>query len=92
MSRQRSLRAKHEEGSVRLDAALRQTVALLELVRREEALLGRLNECATQLQAVHRARQTLLDITDAELAEAEQHATHAQHSVTLPAPADEVRL
>ena len=61
---------------MRVDAALRQTVALLELVRQEEALLARLNACVTQLHAVHRARQTLLDMTDAELAEAEQHAIY----------------
>jgi hypothetical protein len=72
----------HQAAPARVDAALRQTVALLELVRQEEALLSWLNQCVSQLQAVHRARQHLLDVTDAELAEAEQHAADA--TTTFP--------
>ena len=77
-------------GPVRVDAALRQTVALLELVRQEEALLGWLNDCVTQLQAVHRARQTLLDVTDAELSEAEQLAANPDDLRTGSAWTEEV--
>lgn len=77
-----------------MDAALRQTVALLELVRQEEALLGWLDDCVAQLQAVRRARQTLLDFTDAELAEAGRlgqyesttTSTAAAESVGSPEP------
>jgi hypothetical protein len=72
MSTPHALPSERDAGPVRVDAALRQTVALLELVRQEEALLGWLSQCVIQLQAVHRARQTLLDVTDAELSEAEQ--------------------
>ena len=80
MSTPGSWPGEHGAGPVPVDAALRQIVALLELVGQEEALLARLNECVTQLRAVHRARQTLLDVTDAERAEAEQHATGATSS------------
>lgn len=76
MSTPRFRSGESKAGPVRVDAALRQTVALLELVRQEEALLAWLNDCVTQLRAVHRARQTLLDVTDAELSEAEQLAPH----------------
>ncbi|SER27630.1 hypothetical protein [Microlunatus flavus] len=61
-----------EEQPARVDGALRQTVALLELIRQEEALLGWLDDCVAQLHAVRRARQTLLDVTDAEVAEARE--------------------
>jgi len=80
----------HEAGPVRVDAALRQTVALLELVRQEEALLGWLNQCVTQLQAIRRARQTLLDVTDTELSEAEQFAANADDVRTGSASTEEV--
>ncbi|GAB2582948.1 hypothetical protein [Microlunatus antarcticus] len=63
-----------EDGPARVDAALRQTVALLELVRQEEALLGWLNDCVTQLRAIQRARAHLLEVTDVELAEAQDLA------------------
>ena len=82
MSTPRSRSGGDETGPVRVDATLRQTVALLELVRQEEALLGWLNQCVSQLQAVHRARQHLLDVTDAELAEAEHLAADA--TTTFP--------
>lgn len=79
-------RATRKEEPVRVDAALRHTVALLELVRQEEALLARLNDCVTRLRAVHRARRTLLDVTDAELAEAKQHAAGTQPPVVEATP------
>lgn len=79
-----------ENGPIRVDAALRQTVALLELVRQEEALLGWLNDCVTQLRAIHLARQHLLDVTDAELAEAREVTPHVEDRDQHPTSSEEV--
>ena len=79
-----------ENGPARVDAALRQTVALLELVRQEEALLGWLNDCVARLRAVHLARQHLLDVTDAELAEAREVTSHVEDRDQHPTSSEEV--
>lgn len=57
----------------REDAALRETVALLELVQREEAGLTRLRAAVTELEGACRARSTLADRTDVEVMEARHH-------------------
>jgi len=57
-------------GPHRVDAALRDTIALLELVRHEGAVLARLRGCLAELEAIRRARATLADRTATEIAEA----------------------
>ena len=79
-----------ENSSARVDAALRRTVALLELVRQEEALLGWLNDCVAQLRAVHLARQHLLDVTDAELAKAREVTPDVEARDQPPTSSEEV--
>lgn len=59
-------------GPRRIDAVLRDTVALLELVRREAEVLARLRGCVVELEAIRRARSTLADRTDTEVVEAEE--------------------
>lgn len=56
----------------RVDAVLRDTMALLELVRQEEKVLTRLQGCVVELEAIRRARSTLADRTEAEVVEAEE--------------------
>lgn len=58
-------------GPGRVDAALRDTMALLELVRREEHVLARLRVCVDELGAISRARSTLADRTGSEVVEAQ---------------------
>lgn len=57
----------------RLDAALVETLRLLERVRREEEALARLALCVADLHAIFRARATLSERTRTELAEATDH-------------------
>lgn len=56
----------------RVDAALQDTVALLEMVRREEQVLVRLGRCVVELEEIARARSALADRTDSEVMEARQ--------------------
>lgn len=66
---ERSRRAP-QPGPVRLDAALAETLHLLELVRQEEQVLARLTRCVADLHAISRARAALSARTRAELTEA----------------------
>ncbi len=59
----------------RVDAVLRDTMALLELVRQEEQVLVRLRGCVVELEAIHRARSVLDDRTESEVVEAAQGLT-----------------
>ncbi len=54
----------------RVDAALRDTMALLELVRTEEQVLVRLRAGLVELEAIHRARSALAGRTESEVDEA----------------------
>lgn len=65
----------------RVDAALRDTMALLELVRREEQVLVRLRGCVVELDAIHRARAVLAERTESEVVEAD-HRLHAEDDGT----------
>ncbi len=56
----------------RVDAALWGTIALLEMVRREEQVLVGLRRCVVELEAISRARSALADRTDSEVVEAWQ--------------------
>lgn len=61
----------HSNSALReVDAALQDTLALLEAVRQEEQVLARLGRCIVELESIFRARSALRDITDAELTEA----------------------
>ncbi len=55
----------------RVDAALRDTMALLEQVRREEQVLVRLQGCLVEFESIRRARTALADRTESEVVEAE---------------------
>jgi len=61
----------------RVDVVLRDTMALLELVRREEQVLVRLRGCVVELEAIHRARSVLGDRTESEVAEADHRLAYA---------------
>lgn len=54
----------------RVDAVLADTMALLELVRREEQVLVGLRGCVVELEAIRRARAVLADRTESEVVEA----------------------
>lgn len=73
-----------------VDAALRNTMELLELVRREEQMLARLSRCVIELEAIARARSALADRTDAEVTEARRHL-QAQEAVGFLLESEEQR-
>lgn len=60
----------HVDESVLVDGALRETLALLALVQREEQVHARLDQCVTELRTIQQARATLMDRTQVELDEA----------------------
>lgn len=64
--------AKRPEVPRRVDAALCETIALLQLVRDEEQVVTRLRACLVELEAIRRARSLLAGRTGAEVVEAEQ--------------------
>lgn len=71
----------------RVDAALRDTMALLELVGREEQVLVRLRGCVVELEAIRRARSVLGDRTESEVAEAARELTDGGGDGAGPAAA-----
>jgi hypothetical protein len=73
----RDQRFQEQVAPRRVDAVLRDTMVLLELVRREEQVLVRLRGCVVELEAIHRARSVLGDRTESEVAEANHRLTHA---------------
>lgn len=58
-----------QQATARVDAAVDNTAALLELVRREEEVLASLRRCGLELAAIRRARLTLVDRADAGMRE-----------------------
>lgn len=68
-------RTQGQVAARRVDAVLRDTVALLELVGREEQVLVRLRGCVVELETIRRARAVLGDQTESEVAEAARELT-----------------
>ena len=71
----RDQRFQEQVAPRRVDVVLRDTMALLELVRQEEQVLVRLRGCVVELEAIHRARSVLDDRTESEVVEAAQGLT-----------------
>ena len=66
------MRGQQQQPPLPAGAALRDTVTLLELVRRESEVLAQLHQGVVELEAIRRAWATLADRTDMEILEAEE--------------------